>query len=64
MKVRVIKPFLDKIDHKTAYAAGAVLDWDDNARIADCEKRGLIEVIKEPGETKPKRTTKTKAKQS
>lgn len=61
MKVKVIESFLDKNDNGVAYTVGTVLDWNDEARIADCQKRGLVEVIEEPAK---KRTTKTKAKQA
>lgn len=64
MKVKVITPFLDKTDRSVRFEIGTVLDWDDADRIADCEQRGLIEVIEEPAEeTKPKKTSK-KAKQA
>lgn len=59
MKVKVLMAFIDKLDHKTAYNVGDVIEWDDIARIKDCEGRGLVEVIEEE---KPKKETKKKAK--
>ena len=47
MKIIVKESFLDKNDMTKSYAPGTVLDWDDKDRIRDCEKRGLIEVIKD-----------------
>lgn len=65
MKVKVIKPFTDKLDHKTAYTVGTELDWNDEARITDCVNRGLIKILPEVGveAPKPKKATK-KAKQA
>lgn len=62
MKVEVITRFLDKNDNSICFEVGQVLDWDDQDRIKDCEKRELIKVLPET-ETKPKKTTTKKAKQ-
>lgn len=57
MKCKVTAPFVDKFDKSVAYAVGDTVDWDDQERIADCVKRGLIEVIQA---AKPKTTTTKK----
>ena len=63
MRVEVINTFLDKYDTSIAHKPGQVLEWDDQSRITDCVKRGLIKVLPEvQTETKPKKKT-TKAKQ-
>ena len=54
MRCIVKATFVDRFDNTVQYPVGTVLDWDDQERIADCEKRGLIECIEEE---KPKKTT-------
>ena len=56
MQCKVTAPFVDKFDKSVAYAVGDTVDWNDQERITDCVKRGLIEVIQETA--KPKTTTK------
>lgn len=51
--------FLDRYDSSIQYNIGDTVDWDDQERIADCVKRGLIEAEEEP---KPKKTTKKTTK--
>lgn len=63
MKVKVLKPFMDKFDHSVSYDVGTELDWNDEARIADCEERGLIEVIPEVEKPKPKKKPAAKKSQ-
>lgn len=58
MKCKVIRPFQDKYDSAVNYKIGDIVDWDDQERIADCETRGLIELV--PEKDKPKATKKTK----
>ena len=48
MKLKVIKPFTDKFDHRTEYKAGSVLEFDDELRCADLIRRGLCKSVKEP----------------
>lgn len=62
MKCRVTAPFVDKFDKSVAYAVGDTVDWNDQERITDCVKRGLIEVIQEAA--KPKTTRKTTTKKT
>ncbi len=47
MKLKVLKPFINKENKKQIFEAGAIIDIDDVARINDIVKRGLGEVIVE-----------------
>ncbi|WP_418981722.1 hypothetical protein [Alistipes sp.] len=52
MKLKVLVPFRDKIDHKTWYKVGDTLVTDDIDRINQNIKRGLCEVVSpDNGET-------------
>lgn len=62
MRCKVTAPFVDKYDKTVAYAVGDTVNWDDQERITDCVKRGLIEVIQEAA--KPKTTTKRTTKKT
>jgi len=48
MKLKVLKPFINKENKKQVFEAGAIIDIDDVARINDIVKRGLGEVIEQP----------------
>ena len=48
MKLKVLKPFINKEDKKQVFEAGAIIDINDVARINDIVKRGLGEVIEQP----------------
>ena len=48
MKLKVLKPFINKENKKQIFEAGAIIDIDDVARINDIVKRGLGEVIEQP----------------
>lgn len=52
MKLKVIKPFVDKYDHKNGFKVGDVVEWTDKERIADCINRNLVEEIPAPAEDK------------
>lgn len=45
MKLKVLKPFINKEDKKQVFEAGAIIDIADVTRINDIVKRGLGEVI-------------------
>ena len=45
MKLKVLRPFINKENKKQVFEAGAVIDIDDAARVNDIVKRGLGEVI-------------------
>lgn len=45
VKLKVLKPFRDKLDHKTSYPTGSTLETSDPARINDLVKRELAEVV-------------------
>jgi len=47
MKLKVLKPFINKENKKQIFEAGAIIDIDDVARINDIVKRGLGEVIEQ-----------------
>lgn len=57
MKVNAIVSFMDRYTGEM-YAPGAILEWDDADRIADCVARGLVEAIPEKAE--PAKKTRTK----
>lgn len=44
-KLKVLKPFRDKLDHKTSYPNGSILETNDPDRVNDLVKRGLAEVV-------------------
>lgn len=44
MKCVVISEFYDKYNVARGYTPGEIVDWDDQARIDDCVRRGLVEV--------------------
>lgn len=48
MKLKVLKPFINKENKKQVFEAGAIIDINDVARINDIVKRGLGEVIEQP----------------
>lgn len=62
MKVRVISAFADRYDTKIVYKVGDILDWDDQDRITECEKRGLIKAMPEKVKAKvvPRKPKTTK----
>ena len=45
MKLKVLKPFINKENKKQIFEAGTIIDIDDVARINDIVKRGLGEII-------------------
>lgn len=47
MKLKVLKPFINKENKKQIFNAGETIEIDDVARINDIVKRGLGEVIVE-----------------
>ena len=51
MKVKVISIFRDKFT-KQLYNPGGVLDFEDEARVADLESRKLVERVEVPKEKK------------
>ena len=51
MKLKVLKPFINKENKKQIFNAGETIEIDDAARINDIVKRGLGEVIIEQAET-------------
>lgn len=63
MKLKVVKPFLDKNDHKTKYAPGAVLTMDDAERIEDLLDRGLCVVVSIKSDEKPEEPVAYKGKE-
>lgn len=49
MKLKVIKAFLDKTDHKTLYEAGKRIEINDKQRAREIIARGLaVEVLPKP----------------
>ena len=50
MKLKVLRPFIDKENKKQVFEAGAVIDIDDAARVNDIVKRGLGEIVIEQTE--------------
>lgn len=58
MKITVLKSFIDKVDNKTEYKIGQVLDITDADRVKDLVGRGLAQAEDEP---KPKKTVKKTA---
>lgn len=48
MKLKVLKPFINKENKKQVFEAGAIIDIHDVARINDIVKRGLGEVVEQP----------------
>lgn len=52
MKLKVLVPFRDKIDHKTQYRPSDTLSTDDVSRANDLIRRGLCELVSpDNGET-------------
>lgn len=51
MKVEVLIPFRDKVDHKTWYATGDILDMRDEERANTLIRRNICK--KYPGRRKP-----------
>lgn len=54
MKITVLKSFIDKVDNKTEYPIGQVLDITDADRVKDLVGRGLAKAEDEP---KPEKKT-------
>ena len=50
MKLKVLRPFINKENKKQVFEAGAVIDIDDAARVNDIVKRGLGEIVIEQTE--------------
>lgn len=42
MKITVLNSFIDKVDHKTEYIVGQVLEMTDAERVKDLVDRGLV----------------------
>lgn len=57
-KLKVLKPFRDKEDHKTWYKPGQVINITDEERSKDLVKRGLCAVAK--GKASDKKPEKPK----
>lgn len=64
MKLKVLKPFINKENKTQIFNAGETIEIDDVARINDIVKRGLGEVIVEQPEAEPKSTPVDEPKQS
>ena len=64
-KLKVLKPFRDKKDHKTWYKPGQTVNISDEERINDLVTRGLCAVAggKETGKKSGKETGKKSGKQ-
>ena len=50
MKLKVLRPFINKENKKQVFEAGAVIDIDDATRVNDIVKRGLGEIVIEQTE--------------
>lgn len=61
MKIVVVNYFVDKLDSKTEYKPGQVLEWDDKARVEDCINRGLVKAVEAEKVEKPKAEPKKTA---
>ena len=57
-KLNVLKPFRDKIDHKTWHKPGQVINITDDARAKELVKRGLCAVAKDKTPDKTSKTPK------
>lgn len=60
-KLKVLKPFRDKIDHKSWRKPGQELNITDEARCKNLVDRGLCEVVK--GNASKKKTEKPEESQ-
>lgn len=47
-KLRVLQVFADKVDAKTVYTPGQIIEIDDQDRVKDIVKRGLAEEVSSP----------------